>query len=284
VADAEDDDPAGLIEHPPPPPVRRVHHLDCVTMCPVGASLYNEHGRLVGHCLLVETEQGLVLVDTGTGTNKAASTATWHVLYRPRFDVAATAKAQIEKLGHKIDDVRHVIVTHLDLDHAGGLADFPNAEVHVLADELEAARDPRGFVARQRYRPKLWAHDVKWRTHDVKGERWYGFPCVRDIPGLPPEILLVPLRGHTEGHTGVAVDVGGRWLLHCGDAYFHSAELDPEPYCPPLSLAHQRLMAVDEAARRANQKRLRELKRGVGDGVDLFCAHDPDDLARFREG
>src|SRR3954466_6966856 len=57
-ADAEPDadDPAGLIEHPPKPPVRKVHHLNCVTMCPLGASLYNAHERLVGHCLLIETE------------------------------------------------------------------------------------------------------------------------------------------------------------------------------------------------------------------------------------
>lgn len=38
----------------------RIHHLNCVSTCPLG-------GRLCCHCLLLETQQGLVLVDTGLG-------------------------------------------------------------------------------------------------------------------------------------------------------------------------------------------------------------------------
>ena len=47
----------------------RVHHLNCGTMCPMSARLINgtgsyfERGRLVCHCLLIETNDGLVLVD-----------------------------------------------------------------------------------------------------------------------------------------------------------------------------------------------------------------------------
>ncbi len=37
----------------------------------------------------------------------------------------------MKRLGYSINDVRHIILTHLDLDHAGGLHDFPNAAVHV---------------------------------------------------------------------------------------------------------------------------------------------------------
>lgn len=273
---------------PPPPAVKRVHHLSCFTMCPLAASVMNDHGHLVCHCLLLETEQGLVLVDTALGLDAVRepvkrTSRGFLTTFRPQLSVDTTAARQIQKLGYKIDDVTHVILTHLDMDHAGGLADFPKATVHVMASELEAARAPTTFNEGQRYNPAQWAHDVKWAPHEVKGERWYGFECVRDLPGLPSEILIVPLGGHTRGHAGVAVDVGGRWMLHCGDAYFHKDEMDyASPSCSLWLKTFQRVVAVDDVARRKNQARLRDLAHGVGEGISLFCAHDPDDLERMR--
>src|SRR3546814_19578588 len=93
------------------------------------------------------------------------------------------------------------------------------------------------------------------------GERWFGFEAVRDLDGLPPEILLVPLPGHTWGHSGVAVqEDGGGWLLHAGDAYFYRGEVGSQTYeCTPALRAYQRLMEVDRQARLLNQDRLRRL-------------------------
>ena len=50
----------------------RIHHLNCGTCCPVGGRMFDgcsdsAFGRLVCHCLLIETDEGLVLVDTGFG-------------------------------------------------------------------------------------------------------------------------------------------------------------------------------------------------------------------------
>jgi glyoxylase-like metal-dependent hydrolase (beta-lactamase superfamily II) len=273
---------------PPPPTIKRVHHLSCLTMCPVGGALCNERGLFVCHCLLLETEQGLVLVDTALGIDAILhppmhTSRIFLSALRPKMDVSQTAARQIERLGHQVSDVRHIILTHLDLDHAGGLPDFPQAIVHVMKDELEAATAPASFLDRERYRRSLWSHDVKWSLHETKGERWYGFECVRDLPGLPPEILVVPLRGHTRGHAGIAVDVGGRWLLHCGDAYFHKDEMNHDRPRASVALAgFQRFVAVDDDMRRKNQSHLRELAHGVGVGISLFSAHDPDELDRMR--
>jgi glyoxylase-like metal-dependent hydrolase (beta-lactamase superfamily II) len=43
------------------------------------------------------------------------------------------------------EDVRRIAVTRLDLDHADGLGDFPDAEVHVLEEECNVAARPVGF-------------------------------------------------------------------------------------------------------------------------------------------
>src|SRR3546814_2014529 len=87
------------------------------------------------------------------------------------------------------------------------------------APELSAAQSPQTLMEKQRYEARLWAHGPKWQTHSIAGERWNGFDAVRALGDGDDEILLVPLAGHTRGHTGVAIRDNGGWRLHCGDAY-----------------------------------------------------------------
>jgi glyoxylase-like metal-dependent hydrolase (beta-lactamase superfamily II) len=101
---------------------------------------------------------------------------------------------------------------------------------------------------------------------------------VGDIPGLPPEILLVPLIGHTVGHTGVAVREDDRWLLHAGDAYFFHAEMRPDaPWCTPGLRVMQRRVETVHGLRLANQRGCAS-SCAHGDVVTVFNAHDPVQL------
>ena len=68
--------------------------------------------------------------------------ALWLLYARPLIDPRQTALAQVRRLGFAAADVRHIVLTHLDLDHAGGLSDFPTARVHVLDVEHAAAMRP----------------------------------------------------------------------------------------------------------------------------------------------
>src|SRR3546814_13525637 len=70
------------------------------------------------------------------------------------------------------------------------------------APELSAAQSPQTLIEKQRYEARLWAHGPKWQTHSIAGERWNGFDAVRALGDGDDEILLVPLAGHTRGHTG----------------------------------------------------------------------------------
>jgi glyoxylase-like metal-dependent hydrolase (beta-lactamase superfamily II) len=262
----------------------RIHHLSCGTMCPLGGRLmdgfsHGAFGHLVCHCLLIETEQGLVLVDTGFGTRDAEHpfprlSRLYVDMLRIHLDMEQTALRQIQQLGFSASDVRHIVLTHLDFDHAGGLEDFPQAVVHVMEGEFAAALDRDGFVGKRRYRPKQWDEVRAWQRYHSGGERWFGFSAVRDLQGLPPEILLVPLAGHTHGHAGVAIKTDGDWLLHAGDAYFYRGEMERRPYCTPGLRAYQRLMEVDRQARLHNQGRLRQLAHNPDARVNIFCAHD----------
>ncbi len=129
-----------------------------------------------------------------------------------------------------------------------------------------------------------WAHGPRWQLHAPGGEAWFGFEGVRAVEGTSDEVLLVPLHGHTRGHCGVAVRTAAGWLLHCGDAYFFHGEVDAEPRCPAGLSAYQRLVAIDNAARLDNQRRLRALATERRGEVTLFCAHDPTELEREANG
>jgi len=267
----------------------RVHHLNCISTCPAGGHLMDgrtpsalTRGQLCCHCLLLETNDGLVLVDTGLGLRDVAEPRTrisgfFLALLSPDLREEMTAARQIEQLGFRTADVRHIVLTHLDFDHAGGLDDFPHATVHLLATERNDAEQQASWLDRQRYRPQQWSTRANWRVYSGKqGERWFGFECVRSLPGLPPEVLMVPLPGHTYGHAGVAVQADGHWLFQAGDAYFYHREMDAtDPQCTPGLRFYQALMEKNRPLRLANQQRLRELRRHHGHEITLFCGHDP---------
>jgi len=264
----------------------RIHHLNCATMCPVAWGLMGLRD-MVAHCLLIETpSSGLVLVDTGFGTGDIQDPShlggAFQKLVRPKLDLRETAIRQVEALGFKASDVRHIVPTHLDLDHAGGLPDFPEAKVHIYRVERDAALARASWKEKERYKTRHVAHGPDWAVFDLAGETWNGFECVRDLAGLPPEILIVPTVGHTRGHVAVAIEAPKGWLVHAGDAYFHRHEMHPDrPRCPRALAIFQSTMGIDDVARRRNAERLRLLARDTK--VGIFSAHDPDELQAFRD-
>lgn len=265
----------------------KVHHLDCCTMCPIGAG--GPTGSIPAHVLAIETERsGIVLVDTGIGEAARAEPGRWvggafHRLFRPDRSLAGTAKAQLGALGFAPSDVRHIVVTHLDVDHAGGLADFPEATVHVHSTELKAAVDRPTMAEKGRYRPIQWAHEPSFAVYQEEGEPWFGFDAVHALEGLPEEILAVPLPGHTRGHAAIAVDAPGGWLLHCGDAYFDEHSVRPAVAPGPwLTRRFEQLVAVDRTQVADNHARLRELEADHGHEVTVFSAHVAAELDRLR--
>ncbi len=109
----------------------KVHHLNCSTIHPPCARLYDPGGKifrradLVCHCLLLETGDGLVLVDTGLGMRyiehrEALGKGVFFFIKAP-VDPEETAVRRIIRLGYRAEDVRHIVMTHLHFDHAGGL-------------------------------------------------------------------------------------------------------------------------------------------------------------------
>ena len=162
----------------------RIHHLNCGSLCPRGGKLFGGAGGPLSpapmccHCLLIEGDDGLILVDTGLGVEDVNEPRRlgflFNTMVRPRLDVAETALRQVADLGYRPSDVRHIVPTHLDLDHAGGICDFPDAAVHVFAAELRAASHRSTLV-----RAKPLSQGADRRGQEMGGGRGRGRILVR---------------------------------------------------------------------------------------------------------
>jgi glyoxylase-like metal-dependent hydrolase (beta-lactamase superfamily II) len=280
----------------------RIIHLNLGTLRPLGGRRVNgdrppfRTARMVCHGLLVESERGLVLVDSGFGLDDVRRLRhLWsgfrgnelgpHLRRkvfktfgtRAELDPDETAVRQIAALGYSPSDVTDVVLTHLDSDHAGGLPDFPSARVHVDLVEHEAAMSS----GHARYWSYQWAHGPDWVTYGTGGDRWFELDSVRELDGLPG-FALVPLRGHSAGHCGVVVQSDDGWLLHAADTYFDHREIDAaNPHSTPLLAAFQKRLAFDADARRTSREKVRTLAAAHPDEVEVFCSHDPVELDRY---
>jgi len=199
--------------------------LDCAPMSP-----WFPCWQVGGTCLVVETDRGDVLVDTGVGLHDH-ETPSWIVPlfaldFGLRRDPETTAVRQFARLGVGAESVRHIVLTHLYFDHAGGLPDFPHAQAHVHSCEYEAYRHPRSWIELA-YDSADAAHGPRWMLYDQIDADWLGFQAIR-LP-FGPVMFLIPLFGHTRGHCGVAIQDGDGWLFQCGDAITLGAEHNMTP-------------------------------------------------------
>lgn len=238
-------------------------------------------------CALLETETRLVLVDTGFGLRTARSPRSYPGL---RFCTVMpvhlkreeTCVGRLEALGLSPSDITDIVLTHLHLDHAGAIEDFPNARIHVTADELTLASKPRWPLPTPGYDHRAYRHGPLWSVFALDHKPAHGFSRSLDLFG-DGSVVALGAEGHSRGHVAVALRVADRTLIHAGDAYLREAELDTASNPRRALGAPMRLfrwVVVDDAEReRDTICRLAALR--TREDIVLVNSHDPVYLERL---
>lgn len=241
-----------------------IYHLNCVKI----VSPINDN--VCGHCLLIKEKTKLILIDTGVGlldTHKPLERIGQKLIdiVGYRFDENQTAVKQIENLGFAPEKVTDCIISHLDNDHIGGLADFPKATVHVGIEELENFNSEN-----PRYLKTPLSHNVIFKTYKKSDYNWFGFEARKIIANVETEIFLVPLFGHTLGHCGVAVKNNNKWLFYVADAYYMKVELTDDTH---LVNELAKIRADDNDLRLSSLNKIKNLKKEHPE-IEIYSYHD----------
>ena len=163
---------------------------------------------------LLEHPDGPILIDTGLTTRVSVPFPQRAMsVPRPLTEAREEIEPQMRARGLAPEDVRRVMITHLDWDHTGGLGHFPNAEIFVHRPELEFASK---LFGKFRYQPKLWPASFDPTVYDLDPEPYGPFPRSKAITEAGG-VRLVPLPGHSIGQVGVIVETEGPTLFFAAD-------------------------------------------------------------------
>lgn len=164
-------------------------------------TIVRESGELTIHPAAVETPKGVLLVDVGDpGTTDQI-------------------EANLEGAGAGWEDVRGVVLTHHDGDHAGGLADI----LELVDDAVVYAHEECAPYVDGRKYPLKEDPDDRYPEVDVDVEMVEGV-SFRTAAG-PMDVVFTP--GHTPGH--VALHFPEERLLLVGD----TITADEDGLAPP---------------------------------------------------
>ncbi|MGV1100876.1 MBL fold metallo-hydrolase [Thiovibrio sp. JS02] len=231
------------------------------------ASTPDNHVRLADSAILVQSPDGLALIETGLG-NKL--TDKQKKIFRLRRDW--NLPAELARLGLAREDIGHVILTHCDFDHAAGITmhngagalelTFPRAMHYMQRLEWEDVRAPNRRSASAYWPVNFQGLAEDKNLHLVDGKE-------EILPGITLELT----GGHTRGHQAV-------WLRSEGEAALHLGDLLPTPaYVNPLWITAYDNFPLDSIAAKE-----RFLAAAQAENAWLTFYHDPKVLAcRFDE-
>jgi N-acyl homoserine lactone hydrolase len=173
----------------------------------------------------IEHRDGVILVDAGaSAANK--SLPRWHPYFRNsvRFDIEPEQEAgpQLRAIGIGPRDVGRIVMTHLHIDHDGGLKAFPESEILVSPGELARASGIAGRI--RGYLPQRWPENFNPKPL-VLDDGPYG-PFVRSKRlSADGAIVAVSTPGHTADHLSVIVEDGDKAVFIAGDASYSEATM-----------------------------------------------------------
>jgi len=232
----------------------------------------NWSGWLPTYAWVIEHQEGVTVVDTGQGTHLLENGRSWHPYHRWevlfRLEREQEIGPQLRALGIGPRDVKRVVLTHLHVDHDGGLAHFPQTEILVSRGELRTAR---GWMGRARgYLPQRWPSWFDPTALDLDAGPFGPFAASARLTRAG-DLLAVATPGHTAHHLSViAMDRDAAYFL-AGDTSYTEPLMRAgtvDGVSPDEQVAARTLAAI---RRFATERR-----------VVYLPTHDPESANRLR--
>jgi glyoxylase-like metal-dependent hydrolase (beta-lactamase superfamily II) len=217
--------------------------------------------------VLLEVDGGWVLLDTGYNTaliRDAALARRFHPEHLPELPGSGEPLEEaLAEVGVPMDAIHTVAVSHLHVDHGGGLKHFAgrvpvHAQRRELAFGLSARAEENGV-----FRVDFDDPRIDWRLADGEAE-------------IAPGVTAIPTYGHTPGHQSFVVDldesVGGGGYVFAFDAADLTENIDREL---PVG-------GFVDCAPEDTVEQIRRLKSlAAARGYPLIPGHDPVAWPRY---
>src|SRR3989442_1233980 len=215
---------------------------------------------------VVNTGKQLILVDAGAGT--------W-------WGGAAFGRlaGSLRSAGYTPEEVDIVLVAHLHSDHVGGLTTqvgkrvFPNADVYVAKAESDFWLSPEIAAKAPKDAQPFFQSAQAIAAPYIEAGKWHTFiGSERIVDGMQ----LVPLPGHTPGHTGYEFSSKGQKILFWGDIVHAQGVQLQHPEIPGI-------FEIDQSAAAATRNQL--LPKLVREDVLIAVPHSSffPPLGRLRK-
>jgi N-acyl homoserine lactone hydrolase len=230
--------------------------------------------------LIRHPSAGAILVDTGlhpsVATDPKANFGSLGARFgKPTLEQGEDVSSQLRKRGLDPGEIPVVVMTHLHMDHASAISEFPNSTFVVSEAEWRFATSGGGSI-QNGYRRAHFDYAFEYRTVDfdrANVNSYAGFGRTLDLFG-DGSIRLAFTPGHTAGHMSVIAHLAERDFVIGGDAVYLLAQLDgSEPGPPRPQDAHNLRRSIQE---------LRLFRRQFPDAI-VTPGHDPEFYSRIEQ-
>ncbi len=182
------------------------------------------------YCWLIEHPEGYFIIDTGYNSHindpgyfkGGKAIEKWFSSTQVRATVKKEDElmVQLRSLGISLKQIRAVILTHLHVDHVGGIPAMRGAKF--LVNETELQDNSQAFLLPE------WFDPVKIKLQNsVKS-----FPLSSPITSAG-DMHLVSTPGHTKGHCSVLLQTDEIDILFAGDVVYDTAQLNDNTIAAP---------------------------------------------------